>query len=140
MSQEVEKFKYWKTLFDKTIVTEKKLLWNDWDDWDEAGNKLRSPFVRAMNMSMSVEWNDVYLAHAYPFLYARKMRYAFANHAWERFLIFYGMWGMHLIALICITLAIVGGYRSFAHCDRFAPAGSEWLSVFARQVEWGKAI
>ena len=88
-----------------------------------------------MKMSVSDEWNDMYLAHAYPFLYARKLRYAFANHLWERFLIFYGMWGMHLLVLIIITIAIVGGYRTTAQCNRFAPDGYKWLGVFAKQVD-----
>jgi hypothetical protein len=85
-------------------------------------------------MSVTDEWNDVYLAHAYPFLYARKLRYAFANHFWERFLIAYGMWGMHLVVLVVVAIAIVGGYRTVAQCHRFAPKGDAWLGNFAKQV------
>ncbi len=93
-----------------------------------------SAFDRAIQMSETDEWNDVYLAHAYPFLYECKLRYAFASHYWERFLVIYGMYGMHLLVLISIALAIVGGYRALARCDRFAPDGEAWLGVFARQV------
>ncbi len=63
------------------------------------------PFVRAMHMSVTDQWNDMYLAHAYPFLYARKLRYAFASHAWERFLIIYGKMGLHILVLQCLTSA-----------------------------------
>ena len=88
-----------------------------------------------MKMSVTDQWNDIYLAHAYPFLYARKLRYAFANHWWERFLIAYGMLGLHLIVLVSLTLIIVGGYRTLANCQLFAPTNSSWiLGVFATQV------
>ncbi len=78
-------------------------------------NRIRgSPFVRAMKMSVTDECNDIYLAHAYPFLYARKLRYAFVNHFWERFLVSYGMWGLQLVVLIIIAITIVGGYCTAA--------------------------
>jgi hypothetical protein len=99
-------------------------LSSDWGD---------SPFVRAMNMSVSDEWNDMYLAHAYPFLYARKLRYAFGFHLWENFLILYGKLGLHLVALVVITVVIVAGYRTLAKCDLFAPTNSS-LGIFATQV------
>ncbi len=86
-----------------------------------------------MNMSVSDEWNDMYLAHAYPFLYARKLRYAFGYHLWESFLILYGMLGLHLVTLVAITIVIVGGYRTLANCDLFAPTNSS-LGIFATQV------
>ena len=79
------------------------------------------------------EWNDIYLAHAYPFLYARKLRYAFASHWWESFLILYGKLGLHLVTLVTLTIIIVSGYRTLAKCDLFAPEGS-LLGIFARQV------
>jgi hypothetical protein len=79
---------------------------------------------RAMAMSVSDHWNDLYLARAYPFLYARKLRYALASHVWEWFLIFYGSSGLHYVVLLGLTLIIVGGYRSLARCERFAPSDS----------------
>jgi hypothetical protein len=122
-----EKYERWASRFDNAIneaIKEKTLCRDDWGD---------SPFECAMDMSVTDEWNDIYLAHAYPFLYARKLRYAFASHAWERFLIVYGKLGLHLVVLIGISLAIVGGYRSLAQCHRFAPDG-DWAGIFARQV------
>jgi hypothetical protein len=133
LEEETKDFDKWKKRFEATIQDKKGQLSNDWHDWDEPGNG-GSPFVRAMRMSVTDEWNDFYLAHAYPFLYARKLRYAFANHFWERFLIFYGMWGMHLVVLVIVAIAIVGGYRTVAQCHRFAPKGDAWLGVFAKQV------
>jgi hypothetical protein len=91
------------------------------------------PFVRTMQMSVTDQWNDMYLAHAYPFLYARKLHYAFANHTWERFLLSYGKMGLHIFVLIFLTLLIVGGYRTFANCDRFARSNSTF-GIFATQV------
>ncbi len=91
------------------------------------------PFVRTMQMSVTDHWNDMYLAHAYPFLYARKLQFAFANHTWERFLLAYGKMGLHIFVLIFLTLLIVGGYRTLARCDRFARTNST-LGVFATQV------
>jgi hypothetical protein len=91
------------------------------------------PFVRIMQMSVSDQWNDMYLAHAYPFLYARKLRYVFASHWWERFLSVYGKFGLHILVLVFLTLVIVGGYRTLAKCDRFAPTNSS-MQIFARQV------
>jgi hypothetical protein len=133
--EETKDMTIWMDRFDENIRGKKSELsdnWNDWNDADpEAGG---SPFVRAMKMSVTDQWNDIYLAHAYPFLYARKLRYAFANHLWERFLVFYGMWGMHLVMLIIIAIAIVGGYRTVAQCDRFAQDSEAWLGVFAKQV------
>jgi hypothetical protein len=85
------------------------------------------PFVRTMQMSVTDDWNDMYLAHAYPFLYARKLNYAFANHTWEHFLLAYGKMGLHIFVLIFLTLLIVGGYRTFANCDRFARSDSKDL-------------
>ncbi len=93
----------------------------------------KAPFVRAMRMSVTDQWNDIYMAHAYPFLYARKVHYAFSNHWWECFLILYGKLGLHLVVLMALTLIIVGGYRALANCDRFAPDGSV-LGIFAKQV------
>jgi hypothetical protein len=87
---------------------------------------------RALAMSVSDHWNDLYLARAYPFLYARKLRYALAGHLWERFLVFYGSVGLHYLVLVCITVIIVAGYRSLAHCERFAPQGSSY-GIFGAQ-------
>jgi hypothetical protein len=84
---------------------------------------------RAIAMSKSDHWNDLYLARAYPFLYARKLRYALSRHWWETFLFHYGSLGLHLVVLVCLSLLIVGGYRSLAQCNRFAAGGS----VFGNQ-------
>jgi hypothetical protein len=83
----------------------------------------------ALKMSTSDHWNDLYLARAYPFLYARKIRYAAKSHAWERFLIAYGGTGVHYVVLFAMSLAIILGYRHLAQCSRFGG------SVFARP-EW----
>ena len=92
-------------------------------------NKEMAPMTAERALQMSVpdsHWNDLYLAKAYPFLYARKMRYAYSSraHLWERFLIFYGKSGLHYFFLVAISLLIVGGYRTLARCDRFSPSGS----------------
>ena len=92
-----------------------------------------TPLVQAMNMSTTEHWNDVYLAHAYHFLYARKLRYVFSSHWWEVFLVYYGKLGLHFIVLAIVTIAIVCWYRSHAQCDRFASEGSS-LGIFSVQV------
>ncbi len=128
---EMEKHEGWKKCFD-AVIEEEKASCPDW-------NRSCSPFVRAMQMSVSDHWNDIYLAHAYPFLYAQKLNYAFANHFWERFLLLYGKWALHIIVLIILSVSIVGGYRSLAQCHRFAPAGSN-MGIFALQVKQHKAM
>jgi hypothetical protein len=84
----------------------------------------------ALQMSTSEHWNDIYLAKAYPFLYARKIQYAVKSHAWESFLIFYSGTGLHYIVLIAMSLTIILGYRHLAQCSRFGDG-----SVFAKS-EW----
>ena len=120
------KYKHWCDSFNSTIraAQSKQGLSSDWRE---------SPFVRAMKMSVTDQWNDLYLAHAYPFLYARKLNYAFSNHGWECFLVLYGKLGLHLIVLMSLTLIIVGGYRALANCGSFAPSDSK-LGIFAKQV------
>ncbi len=123
-SEELKTYKErWSDLFNKTIRNESTLT----SHWG------KKPFVRAMKMSVSDHWNDIYLAHAYPYLYARKLRYAFASHLWESFLILYGKLGFHLFVLTSLTIIIVAGYRVLAQCHRFAPEGS-LLGIFSRQV------
>jgi hypothetical protein len=101
--------------------------WAGWGGWGD------DPFVHAMQMSVTDHWNDMYLAHAYPFLYARKIRYAFAAHFWELILLVYGKFNMYIYILIGLTLIIVGGYRTSANCDFFASTDS-MLGIFATQV------
>ena len=131
---ETEKFEErWRKKFNKTIQTfqeaQARCTW--WRCCSSSWGL--DPFVQTMQMSVTDHWNDIYLAHAYPFLYARKLHYAFANHWWERFLLAYGKMGLHIFVLIFLTLVIVGGYRNLARCDRFAPTNST-LGVFATQV------
>jgi hypothetical protein len=83
----------------------------------------------ALQTSTTDHWNDLYLARAYPFLYSRKLTYILNSHWWERFLIAYGKYGAHYIVLSLVSVAIVGGYRSLAQCDRF----SDSSSVFGQQ-------
>ncbi len=98
---------------------ELELLMNEFD-------KEMAPITASMALKMSTSdhWNDLYLARAYPFLYSRKLTYVLKSHWWERFLISYGMYGVHYIALSLISLAIVGGYRSLAQCNRFSDSNS----------------
>jgi hypothetical protein len=100
--------------------------------FDRAMTVLSMTAERALAMSVSDHWNDLYLARAYPFLYARKLRYVLAGHLWERFLVFYGSFGLHYPVLVCISVIIVGGYRSLARCERFAPQGSSF-GIFGAQ-------
>ena len=102
------------------------------DQFDRAMADLPMTADRALAMSASDHWNDLYLARAYPFLYARKLRYALAGHAWERFLVAYGANGLHYLVLVGLTVVIVGGYRSLARCERFAPPGSSF-GIFGAQ-------
>jgi hypothetical protein len=83
----------------------------------------------ALRTSTTDHWNDLYLARAYPFLYSRKLTYILNSHWWERILIAYGKYGAHYIVLSLVSVAIVGGYRSLARCDRFSHSSS----VFGQQ-------
>ena len=60
--------------------TKKKLL----DDLMKQFDEKMAPLTAkgAMEMSTSEYFNDLYLARAYPFLYARKLGYAARSHWW----------------------------------------------------------
>jgi hypothetical protein len=107
--------------------TKKELL----DDLMKQFDEKMAPLTAkgAMEMSTSEYFNDLYLARAYPFLYARKLGYAARSHWWEHFLIFYGGTGVHYIVLIAMSLTIILGYRHLAQCSRFGD------SIFSR-AEW----
>ncbi len=100
--------------------------------FDEAMKALPMTADRALVMSMSDDLNDLYLARAYPFLYALNLHYALTGHAWERFLDFYGCYCLHYLVLVCLSVIIVGGYRHLACCKRFAPTGSSF-GIFGMQ-------
>ncbi len=123
----------WADTFNRVINENRAVARCPWWCCGSSGWGAGKPFDRTMQMSVTDEWNDMYLAHAYPFLYARKLLYAFADHTWERFLLAYGKMGLHIFVLIFLTLLIVGGYRTLAQCGRFARRDST-LGVFATQV------
>ncbi len=111
--------------YKKTVDLEKLM-----DQFDKEMKPLTAK--GALKMSTSEHWNDIYLARAYPFLYARKIQYAVKSHAWERFLMFYGGTGLHYVVLVAMSLTIILGYRHLAQCGRFGNG-----SIFAMS-EWPK--
>jgi hypothetical protein len=82
--------------------------------------------TRAMKMSGSNKYNDLYLARQYPFFYARKFSTHFTGHLGEGFLVWYGHLGLHFLLLLALALSIVGAYRAAARCDRYTSSSSIW--------------
>jgi hypothetical protein len=97
-----------------------KALMNEFDsEMAKSPRKNKLTARAALDMSSSEHFNDLYLARAYPFLYARKLRYVMASHWWEHFHIRYGAMGLHYVVLFLMSLIIILGYRELAQCRRF---------------------
>ncbi len=65
----------------------------------------------------SIKHSDLHFARQYPFLYARKYKYFFQEHFFEGFIWAYGSWGVHVLVLTAMALAIVGGFRNAHQCS-----------------------
>ena len=100
------------------------------DEEDEEEEEFRAAFRKAMRLA---EWQeeqmsedshaDWFFARQYPFLYARKFRHYFGRHLLEGVVWAYGRFGMHVLVLVAVAVAIVGGFRQAQQCAQMDGAG-----------------